>query len=131
MSGSAKRWTDGKTETRWNDRDDAMTDTETTVFREKTLKKASDPEQLDGYLKVTGFGPWFVILAAALVLAAIFVWAFFGRVQTVISGAGYCKNGMICCSADYGSFLRRHSQHSFSYFAVRTASRMTVLTSFF
>ena len=74
-----------------------MTDTETTVFREKNLKKAADPEQLDGYLKVTGFGPWFVILAAALVLAAIFVWAFFGRVQTVISGAGYCKNGMICC----------------------------------
>ena len=26
-----------------------MTDTETTVFREKNLKKASDPEQLDGY----------------------------------------------------------------------------------
>jgi hypothetical protein len=32
-----------------------MTDTETTVFREKKLKKASDPEQLDGYLN-TGDG---------------------------------------------------------------------------
>lgn len=97
MSGSAKRWTDGKTETRWNDRDDAMTDTETTVFREKTLKKASDPEQLDGYLKVTGFGPWFVILAAALVLAAIFIWVFFGKIQTAVTGAGYCENGTIRC----------------------------------
>ena len=63
-----------------------MTDTETTVFREKNLKKASDPEQLDGYLKVTGMGPWFVILAAALVLAAIFVWVFFGKVHTIVNG---------------------------------------------
>ena len=74
-----------------------MTDTETTVFREKNLKKASDPEQLDGYLKVTDMGPWFVILAAALVLAAIFVWVFFGKVHTIVNGAGYCKDGMIRC----------------------------------
>ena len=76
-----------------------MTDTETTktVFREKNLKKASGPEQLDGYLKVTGMGPWFVILAAALVLAAIFVWMFFGKVHTVVNGAGYCQNGVIRC----------------------------------
>jgi hypothetical protein len=80
-----------------------MTDTETTVFREKNLKKASDPEQLDGYLKVTGMGPWFVILAAALVLAAIFVWVFFGKVHTIVNGAGYCKDGMIRCYFAHGT----------------------------
>ena len=55
-----------------------MEDTGKNLFRSENLKKASEPEQLDGYLKVTGFGPWFVLLAAALVLGAIFIWAFFG-----------------------------------------------------
>lgn len=67
------------------------------IFREKNLKKAAEPDQLDGYLKVTGFGPWFVLLAAGLVLAAIFIWAFFGRMHMVIQGAGYCENGTLVC----------------------------------
>ena len=74
-----------------------MENTETTVFREKNLKKAAGPEQLDGYIKVTGFGPWFVVLAAALILAAVFVWAFFGKIQPVITGAGCCENGTLRC----------------------------------
>ena len=68
-----------------------------TVFREKNLQKAAGPEKLDGYLKVTGFGPWFVLLAAALVLAAIFSWVFFGKIQTTNTGAGYCENGVLLC----------------------------------
>ena len=68
-----------------------------TLFRGKNLMKASEPEQLDGYLKVTGFGPWVVLITAALVLAAVFVWTFFGRLQTVVTGAGYCKDGELLC----------------------------------
>lgn len=74
-----------------------MEDTANHIFREQSLKKAAEPEQLDGYLRVTGFGPWFVLLAAALVLAAIFVWAFFGKLQSVVTGAGYCENGKLLC----------------------------------
>lgn len=74
-----------------------MEETGNNLFREKNLKKASEPEQLDGYLKVTGFGPWAVLLAAALVLGAVFVWAFFGRLHTTMIGAGYCKDGTLVC----------------------------------
>ena len=74
-----------------------MAGTEKSVFREQSLKKAADPEQLDGYLKVTGLGAWFVVLAAAIVLTALFVWVLFGKVQTQIEGAGYCENGSITC----------------------------------
>ena len=74
-----------------------MENTENQLFREEKLKKAAEPEQYDGYLKVTGFGPWFVLLTAALLLAAIFAWAFFGRLQTVVTGAGYTENGMLTC----------------------------------
>jgi len=68
-----------------------------TIFREKNLKEASEPEQFDNFLRVTGFGPWLTLLSAALVLAAVFVWVFFGRFQTVITGAGYCKDGRLLC----------------------------------
>ena len=67
------------------------------VFREKNLKKATGPEQLNRYLKVTGFGPWFVVITAALLLAALFIWAFFGTIVTVVEGAGYCRDGVITC----------------------------------
>ena len=74
-----------------------MKERENSLFREKNLKRATDPEQLDGYLKVTGYGPWLVLLVAALVLAGVFVWAFFGKVQTVVNGGGYCEDGTITC----------------------------------
>ena len=74
-----------------------MRNAEKTLFREKNLKKAAGKEQLDGYLKVTGFGPWFVLLAAALILAAIFAWAFFGKLQSTVTGAGYAEKGVLRC----------------------------------
>lgn len=74
-----------------------MAERENTIFREKNLKKATDPEALNGYLKVTSFRAWFIVVAAGLVLAAIFVWSFFGKVIPVIQGAGYCINGSITC----------------------------------
>ncbi len=74
-----------------------MNETGMNLFREENLKKASEPERLDAYLKVTGFGPWLVLLAAALALAAVFVWAFFGRLHITVTGAGNCENGTLVC----------------------------------
>ncbi len=74
-----------------------MSEEQKTIFREKNLKKAAEPDALNDYLKVTGFSAWFVVIAAALILAAVFLWAVFGKVTPVISGAGYCSNGMIKC----------------------------------
>lgn len=74
-----------------------MEDSGKPLFREESLKRAAEPEQLNRYLKVTEFGPWMVILAGALVLAAVFVWSFFGVIRTTVEGAGYCKDGVITC----------------------------------
>lgn len=74
-----------------------MENTENKLFRKKNLKKASEPEKLDRYLRVTGFGPWFTVLAAAIVLAAVFIWVFFGKLQLTVSGAGYCEDGTLLC----------------------------------
>lgn len=74
-----------------------MEKSEKELFRDKNLKKASEPERLDVYLKVTGCAPWLVTVAASLMLAVIIVWFFFGGFTTVISGAGFSENGLISC----------------------------------
>ena len=74
-----------------------MNNEKNSVFREKNLKKAQDPEQLSSYLKVTGYKEWVIISAAALVLVAVFVWFFFGKITTVYSGAGYNSDGVLLC----------------------------------
>ena len=67
------------------------------VFRENNRKRAASPDQLDTTLKVTGFGVWFVIIAAALVVIALIIWVFNAKISDVIDGAGYCRNGVITC----------------------------------
>ena len=67
------------------------------LFREKNLKRAEGPEQLDSYLKVTGFSAWFVVIAAALVVVALFLWLFHAEISEVVKGAGYCRDGVITC----------------------------------
>ena len=67
------------------------------LFREKNLKRAEGPEQLDSYLKVTGFSAWFVVAAAALVVAALFLWLFHAEISETVKGAGYCRDGVITC----------------------------------
>ena len=81
-----------------------MEEKRTSIFREANLKKAAEPEKLDGYLKVAGFGPWFVVLAAGLILAAFFIWMFFGRLQTSVTGAGYCSDGKLVCYVTQDEF---------------------------
>lgn len=74
-----------------------MENDKNTIFREKNLKRAQDPEQLANYLKVTGTKEWVVIAAAALVLAAVFVWFLFGKITTIHSGAGTNSDGALVC----------------------------------
>lgn len=80
--------------------------TENTGKSEDTAKKNNAAEDLNSYLNVTGVGPWFVVLTAAVVLAGIAVWLLFGKVQTEIKGAGYCENGSICCYFDLGEITK-------------------------
>ena len=52
------------------------------VFREKTLKRISSPEQLTDYLRVTDPGIWVVLAAVLLLLAGLFAWAAIGTLET-------------------------------------------------
>ena len=59
-----------------------MTSERTEIFREKTIKRISSPDQLKDYLKVTNPGIWAVLAAVVLLLAGILVWASVGTLET-------------------------------------------------
>ena len=57
----------------------------TQIFRQKTLDRISSPEQLTDYLHVTNVGVWVVFSVIILLLAAFFVWASLGKLETTVT----------------------------------------------
>ncbi|MBQ6441596.1 MAG: hypothetical protein IJJ13_03260 [Lachnospiraceae bacterium] len=49
------------------------------VFREKSLERISEPEQLHDYIRVTSPGVWLVLLAVIVLLCGVVVWGIFGK----------------------------------------------------
>ena len=52
------------------------------IFREKSLKKVSSPEQMDEYIRVTTPSVWIALIALALLLAGFLIWSIFGTMET-------------------------------------------------
>lgn len=52
------------------------------LFREKSLKRISSPEQLNDYMKVTGLSVWLIILAIIFILISACLWGVMGRLET-------------------------------------------------
>ena len=50
------------------------------IFRQKSLKRISSPEQLNDYIRVTRPSVWLVLAAVILLLAGIIVWSILGTV---------------------------------------------------
>ena len=67
------------------------------IFRKKSLEKASELEQQNQYLRVTGFGAWVVVISAILLIAAIFLWAMIFKINDSIKGVGSCEDNVLTC----------------------------------
>lgn len=55
------------------------------LFREKSIKRISSPEELNDYLKVTTPGVWILLASVIILLVGALVWAIFGTMNTEIS----------------------------------------------
>jgi hypothetical protein len=51
------------------------------IFREKSLKRVSSPEQLDDYIKVTTPSVWIILAATIVLLAGMIIWGVFGKIE--------------------------------------------------
>ena len=67
------------------------------IFREKSIKRVSSPEQLNDYVKVTGPSVWLVLGAVIILLCGVCVWGIFGRLDSTIRAAALCENGKLTC----------------------------------
>ena len=51
------------------------------IFREKSINRIDQPEDLEDYIRVTTPSVWVVLIAVVLVLVAILGWMIFGTVD--------------------------------------------------
>ena len=67
------------------------------IFRKKMLDRISSPEQLNDYIRVTNPGPWMLMSAVIILLAGIFVWSVFGRLDTLLNVGAITQDGKTLC----------------------------------
>ncbi|MDQ5983754.1 MAG: hypothetical protein RUMPE_00782 [Eubacteriales bacterium SKADARSKE-1] len=58
------------------------------VFREKSLKRISSPEQLNDYIKVSNPSIWLVLGALGIMLIAAFIWSISGNITSKVDATG-------------------------------------------
>jgi HlyD family secretion protein len=58
------------------------------IFRKAVIDRVTSPEQLTDYIHVGSPSVWAALVAAIILLASLFVWAAFGRVEVNRTDAG-------------------------------------------
>lgn len=67
------------------------------LFRKASIDRVSSPEQLNDYIRVSNPGVWMILAAVIALLIGVCVWGIFGHLETGITTAGTCENGVFTC----------------------------------
>ena len=67
------------------------------IFREKSMEQLSAPEQLTGYLRVTGPGVWIVLIGIVVLMVGMLIWGTFGRIISTVTVPAVVENGTVEC----------------------------------
>ena len=65
------------------------------LFREKSIKQISSPENLGEYLRVTTPAMWVILTGVAIMLVGLFVWSYFVTIDSYAYGKGTVKDGIL------------------------------------
>ena len=65
------------------------------IFREKSLKKISSPEELNDYVKVANPGIWLLLVGVIILLVGFFAWGALGQIETKIDAACVSEDGKL------------------------------------
>lgn len=63
------------------------------IFREKSLKRISSPEELSDYLHVTSPTVWLVLAAVILLLAGALIWSATSSIDSIATGTAQVEDG--------------------------------------
>mgnify|MGYP003296517052 CR=1 FL=1 len=67
------------------------------LFREKSIKKISSPEQINYYIKTSNPSIWIILSAVAILLIGVLTWAVFGELEITVPTVTVCENGKAYC----------------------------------
>lgn len=67
------------------------------IYREKSLENLSSPEELTGYLRVTGPGVWVTLVGIIILLTGMFFWGIFGTIIKTVTVPAEAADGVISC----------------------------------
>ena len=65
------------------------------LFRDKSIKRISSPDNLGEYLRVTTPAMWVVLTGVAIVLVGLFVWSYFVTIDSYAYGKGTVRDGVL------------------------------------
>lgn len=68
-----------------------------TLFREKSIKKISSPEQINDYIKTSNLSIWIIFSAVIILLIGALTWAVFGELEIAVSSVTVCDDGKAYC----------------------------------
>lgn len=67
------------------------------LFREKAVRQAASPEQLNEYIKVANPGIWVTLLAVLVLLAGVCAWGVWGRIETTVDAVAISDGRTVVC----------------------------------
>lgn len=76
------------------------------VFRQKSIEKISSPEQMNDYIRVSNPSVWMILAAVIVLLAGVFVWGLFGRLDSAFQTGGVCKDGSLTVYVSEENFAK-------------------------
>lgn len=76
------------------------------LFREKSIKRISSPENLSEYLRVTTPAMWVILTGVAIVLAGLLIWSRFVVINSYAYGTGVVKDGILTVTYEDQYFAR-------------------------
>lgn len=65
------------------------------LFREKSVKKLSSPENLDEYLRVTTPAMWVILIGIMVGVIGLYIWSYFMAINSYAYGDGVVRNGIL------------------------------------
>ena len=70
------------------------------------VKKASSPEQLNEYIKVTNPGVWVALLAVIVLLVGVCIWGIMGKLETTVDAVVVSDSGNTVC------YVKENAKHT-------------------
>jgi len=67
------------------------------LFREKSIKNISSPEQINDYIKTSNLSIWIIFSAVIILLIGALTWAVFGELEIAVSSVTVCDDGKAYC----------------------------------